>query len=356
MIDETTTKRGQLRGYIFEVVIRHLLCLNNFKIITENVSNRVRTHNSHHIEIKGRGTWHQIDSPCLYEKSVPFTYDLRLLAEVKFHTREIQKEKVREFMGVIKDISENYFIEGDYSIENQTRYTDIGVFFAANGFQPEAEKLAFVHGIKTILYKNNQLMENIKNKIMDLEKHHLRADNCISSGNRIKFMDDLLRILQNPNNNGDLILFREDYGIENGVEILNDLILYSNKIITSFFGITSTNYFLHFISNSVFPSRLFERVDERMCRIRHTQSGNFYLTIDGDETETRFYFAAPEPLFQLIFSSPQKVASEKISHFEKIKVSITLNSIQRSLVLKLNQDWLGQFIDNQSIPIVQNSN
>lgn len=356
MLGESRTKRGQLKGYIFEVVIRHLLYLNNFEIITESVENRVQIRNNHHIEIKGRGTWHQIDIPCLYKKSVPFTYDLRLLAEVKFHTKEIQKEKVREFMGVIKDISENYFIEGDYSIENQNRYADTGAFFAANGFQLEAEKLAFVHGIKTISYKNNLLMGHIKSKILDLEKNHLRAENCISSGNRIKFMDDLLNLLQNPNNNENLINFREKYVIENGVEPLNDLILHLNNIRTSFFGTTSTNFLLHFISYSEFPSRLFERVDEKKCLIRHTQSGNFYLTIEGDEMETRFYFTAPEPLFKLIFSSPQKVASEKISHFEKIKVSITLNGIQRSLVLKLDQDWLSQFIDNQSTFIVQNSN
>ena len=313
MLGERKTKRGQLKGYIFEVVIRHLLYLNNFEIIAENVDNRVKADNNHSILIKGRGTWHQIDVPCIYKKSVPFTYDLRLLAEVKFHQKEIQKEKVREFLGVMKDISENYFIEGDYSIENQKRYTDIGVFFAANGFQHEAEKLAFVHAIKTISYKSNPLIEDIKNKIIDLEKHYLRAENCISSGNRIKFMDDLLKLLQNPMNNYNLIHFIEEYGIENGVEPLNDLIRYSNNIRASFFGTTSTNYFLHFISESEFPSRLFERVDERMCLIHYTQIGHFYMTIVGDQFENRFYFTAPKPLLKLIFSTPQTILDEKLT-------------------------------------------
>ena len=109
MHDENTTKRGQLKGYMFEVIIRRLLHLNDFEIITREVENRVRIQGNHSIEIKGRGTWHQIDSPCLYKESFPFIYDLRLLAEVKFHQGEIQKNKVREYIGVMKDISENYF-------------------------------------------------------------------------------------------------------------------------------------------------------------------------------------------------------------------------------------------------------
>lgn len=351
MQGENTTRRGQLKGYMFEVVIRRLLHLNNFEIITHEVRNRVRIQSNHSIEIKGRGTWHQIDCPCIYNKSSPFIYDLRLLAELKFHQKEIQKEKVREFMGVIKDISENYFIEENYTIQNQKRYTDIGVFFAANGFQLEAEKLAFVHGIKTISYKNNGLMENIKNTIIDLERNHLKTENCISSGNRNRFMDDLLELLENPDNTNIFAQFKETYSIENGDEVLINLIHYSNDIKTSFFGTTSTNYFLHFISEHTFPSHLFRVVDERNCQVYYTQNGYFYLIIEGDNYENRFYFTPPNPLLDLAFSRQPKIeiqrrmVNEKITHFERITVSITLEGVQRTIVLKLNQRWLRRFVD-----------
>lgn len=350
MQDENNQRRGQLKGYMFEVVIRHLLYMNNFEILTEEVLNRVKRDESNNfIEIKGRGTWHQIDSPCVYKKSIPFTYDLRLLAEVKFHKDEIQKEKVREFLGVIKDISENYFIEGDYSMDNQTRYLDVGVFFAANGFQTEAEKLAFAHGIKTISYKNNSLMKNIKDSIIDLEKNYIYARNCISAGNRIKFMQDFSRLFDDPFNNEILAAFIANYKItRDGVEKIQKLTRMTNNIKTSFFGVTPTNCYLHFISNSIFPSYLFENTDEQTCKVYYQSTDSFYLILDEDNERTQFHFSAPTSLLNVILYDPENVLDGKRSHFSKIKVSISLNGIQRSLLFKINETWLNNLVREQN--------
>jgi len=344
MNGESSVRRGQLRGYIFEVVIRYLLELNDFDQICTAVPNRINITNYNKIEIKGRGTWHQIDSPCLYKKTIPFIYDLRLLAEVKFYSTEIQKNKIREYIGTIKDISENYFIDDVNTIENQTRFTDIGVFFSANGFQLEAEKLAFAHGIKTISYSNNSIMNGIKPIIESLESQCLRAEHCISEGNQNQFMEQLRNLIMTPERPILLNEFERRFRPEgNYVQNVNSLSETLRGIQSSFFGVTGTNYFIHFISNSLFPGHLFERTDERECRIYYQEDGAlFYLQIfgDGELNNARFHFSAPRPLLAEVFHGGRTILDEKGRHFSVIKISTTINEINRNLTLKLDNQWL----------------
>jgi|GEM_PF-1067267 hypothetical protein len=344
MNGEPTVRRGQLRGYVFEVVIRHLLALNDFYQIKVAIPNKVNVTSYNKIEIKGRGTWHQIDSPCLYKKTIPFIYDIRLLAEVKFYSNEIQKNKVREYVGTIKDISENYFIDNLNTIENQSRYTDIGVFFAANGFQVEAERLAFVHGIKTISYNNNAIMNDIKPTIERLEANCLRANVCISDGNQSDFMDQLAELLKDPENPQLLILFENRFKPENNfIHHLNDLSWKLLGIRSSFFGVTGTNFFIHFLSHSDFPGHLFQNTDERECRVYYEeQEALFYLQIldDYGPHESRFQFSAPRSMLDEVFHGGSSILNEKGRHFSQIKISTTINNINRNLTLKLDNTWI----------------
>ena len=88
---------------------------------------------------------------------------LRLLGEAKFYRSPLSKEHIREYIGVLKDIQENYFVADGMDLQNfYPRKLEIGVYFSANGFQAEAEKLAYAHGIRTISYKNNPLINRLK--------------------------------------------------------------------------------------------------------------------------------------------------------------------------------------------------
>lgn len=49
----------------------------------------------------------------------------------------------------------------------------LGIYFPVNGFQKEAEKLAYAHGIKTSSYKNNYIINRIKNLVEELEENYL---------------------------------------------------------------------------------------------------------------------------------------------------------------------------------------
>jgi hypothetical protein len=333
------TGRATLRGYMLEVVVRRLLEENDFEVINRETKGKVEFHGDN-IEIKGRGTWHQIDSPCIYKKAIPFTYDLRLLAEVKYYKDEVQKNRIREYIGVIKDISENYFLDDKNTIDNQKRYTDIGVFFSANGFQIEAEKLAFAHGIKTISYKNNQIMSTIRDIIFDLEENYLSTKKCVGKGNLILFMKNFYQLLEAPNDE-TWMKFDQFYNpLEGARDKIYELSRSIRKIKSSFFGVTETNYFVHFLSYSSFPEHLFRETDEAECKIYYHELGQFYLTINKYENE-RFYFTAPPDLLSdFAFGNFRNIAQEKGRHFKKIKISITLENIQRNLILNIDEDWL----------------
>ena len=344
MHGEAQVRRGQLRGYMFEVVIRHLLKMNDFKQISTPVPNRINVTDDNKIEIKGRGTWHQIDSPCTYNKCIPFIYDIRLLAEVKFYSSEIQKTKIREYIGVIKDISENYFVDSVNTIDNQKRFTDIGVFFAINGFQTEAEKLAFAHGIKTVSYSNNQVMNTIKPTLESLERDCLRAEYCISAGNQKDFMDQLSNLLLNPDQRIAMSEFRQRFRSEGEfVQHFSNLSIMLRGVKSSFFGVTGTNYFIHFISNDEFPKHLFVDTDERECRIYYEEvDALFFLRImeNGEPHDAKFHFSAPKPILEEVFYGGAAIIDEKGRHFSIIKISITIDGINRNLVLRLDNRWI----------------
>lgn len=185
--------RSKLKGYIFEIVISEFLRSNGFHTIDIIDGDKIRRNREDFIEIRGRGTWHQIDCPCDYEGVIPFIYPIRMLAEVKFFSKRIDKKYIREYIGVVKDIQENIFVPDDY-VGPFTRFSEIGVFFAANGFDDEAEKLAFAHNIKTISYENNCMLGEIKRIIDELERNYLSTA-CISRGQSNIFRSLLRSIL-----------------------------------------------------------------------------------------------------------------------------------------------------------------
>ena len=121
--------RSRLKGYLFEIVVLELLRKNNFceVQVSREPEDRVRENRPGFVEFKGRGCWHQIDCPCDYSQLIPFMYPIRLLGEVKYHKTPLEKKHIREYIGVIKDIQENYFVaDGVNPQEFYPRKTEIG--------------------------------------------------------------------------------------------------------------------------------------------------------------------------------------------------------------------------------------
>lgn len=336
--------RSQLKGYLFEIIISELLAKNNFSRITPALqpNDRVREIRPGFIEIKGRGCWHQIDCPCEYKHHIPFSYPIRLLGEVKFYKSPLEKKHIREYIGVMKDIQENYYVTDGTTLEDHyPRKLDIGVYFSANGFQAEAEKLAYAHGIKTVSYDNNYLVSRLKSLIELLEEKYLSV-NCMKGRVWNDFRSEFVRLVSFEGKNE-----KDDhwgYWNEGYMAVIGEIRSTLLSIKTSFIATTATGVFLHFVGIDCFPEELFRHSDEGSCCVHYDRwldgSLRFWLEITGDEKHSRFYFTPPKSLDRAALYGQASVLEEKEVLFRVLNVNIQMEEITRNLVLRLDEDWL----------------
>ncbi len=344
MKHEFALSRAQLKGYLFEIIILELLLKNNFSEVdaAREPRDRVRELRNGFIELKGRGCWHQIDCLCDYNNHIPFSYPLRLLGEVKFHKTPLQKKHIREYIGVIKDIQENYFVaDGVNPRDFYPRKMEIGVYFSANGFQAEAEKLAYAHGIKTVSYENNYWINRIKILIEFLEENFLSVK-CMQEDSWNNFRQEFINIIRGyekfPN------IYYRNYWRDGCWEVISEIRQVLSQIRSSFIATTATGVFLHFVGDKPFPEELFQNSDEGYCRVYYNRDDYehqyFWLEISGDNHRRRFYFTPPESLDTAAIYGPQIAIHEKERLFRILNVNILLNGISRNLTLHLDRDWL----------------
>lgn len=95
-------KDYQARGYLFEYEIWRFLKASGYVGVTTS-------------KLRGRGADHQIDAYGTLSIPTPFVYPIRLICEAKCYTNPIELKHIRSFVGVMKDISENYFVGSNRS-------------------------------------------------------------------------------------------------------------------------------------------------------------------------------------------------------------------------------------------------
>lgn len=158
----------QAKGYLFEYIIQDLLKKSGY------VS--VKT-----AKIKGRGGNHQIDAYGSLLIPTPFIYPIRLICEAKNYNKNIGLGKIRDFVGVMKDISENYIVRKNSKFE---RFTDSGCYFSRKGFAIDAQKYAWAQNIFLVSYNGiDQLgqIETILDKFINLNPiRDLSKDNLLN--------------------------------------------------------------------------------------------------------------------------------------------------------------------------------
>ena len=154
-------KIAQLKGYYLEEIVKYLLKTTKYIDIKEG-------------NVPGRGANHQIDSYGIFSFTIPFVYPVRLLSEAKWYNTKIGLSRLRDFVGVIKDISENYFVpidsEGNRNISDslKDRYTDCGAFFSVTDFTIPAQNYAYAHGIYLITFKMNSILSPVIERAEEL--------------------------------------------------------------------------------------------------------------------------------------------------------------------------------------------
>lgn len=152
-------KIDQARGYVFEKIIQELLSQSGYYDVKSE-------------KIQGRGADHQIDAYGVFSYPVPYIYPIRIISEVKCYKREtIGLPQIRDFVGVMKDISECYFmVNGEGNQEN--RYNDIGCYFSYTDFTRDAQEYAWAQNIFLVSFYKNRYILNIVREIDSLLKEY----------------------------------------------------------------------------------------------------------------------------------------------------------------------------------------
>ena len=354
------TKTRILKGLLFEIAILQMLLDNGFSQIPLDNSDRAIMSRKNFIELKGRGGWHQIDCPCDWQYCSPFMYPIRLLGEVKFTKKKVDKAVVRQYIGVLKDIQENYFVENPELVleRNVKRVLEIGCIFSAYGFNRQAESLAYAHGIKTISYENNVVVDRIKRYIEKLVQENVVPGNDArdkkllrKSINSYLARNHMIDCVAQSECNGQMGCIEADIrNILSGdyEDNLHGFLDSVNAVEGSFIATTPEGLLLHFVGEQKFPEDMFEHTDNAKYRIHIEKSeanseGSYYLVIITEKTESgKFYFAPPEVLKEAIEENWIKVLDIKQEFLYKLVLHKKIKGLQRTLVLELDNEWVLQ--------------
>jgi hypothetical protein len=142
----------QAKGYILEDVIQELLKESGYFQVESGF-------------VRGRGAQHQIDAYGILSIPTAFIYPIRLFSEAKYYDKKVGLPTIRNFVGVIKDISENYFVTTKKEYSTPFRHTDAGCIFSVSMFTDTAQKYAWAQNIFLFSFSDLPLMDGIINSI-----------------------------------------------------------------------------------------------------------------------------------------------------------------------------------------------
>ncbi len=330
--------KSQMRGYLYEVLISHLLVQNNFK--------KCKLHDgsidcglvSRDGEIQGRGTRHQIDFVGVYTHYIPFVFPLRLLAECKFWKKKVDKSFIRAYIGVHKDISENYLTS---EMNNKNRFLDIPIIFSANDFDGEAVKLAWAQGINLVSHSRVPILKDIlefikiivdtvpENKYKDLKRfvEGLIEGSVPEKTSFIDIVKDIITKYLNHNEFNRLLTVVRDMEIQ-----------------TFIFATNEKGILINLVSFDDFPDELFSGTDEVDCSISFDEDSSdenervFFIKLNKDEQDRKFYFQANNELMKEGFSqlTEEDRINLKMRYFSKLSIIKEINGLSRLITLNVN--------------------
>lgn len=341
----------QIRGALLEEAV--LFLLNKIGYDTIDLKGVPRRDNeqmrSGHsgLEVRGRGTWHQIDAFAIWRHSPAFMYPLKLIVEAKCYNarRPVGVEVPRNVIGVLKDISENYFtLRRRQSRFHAPRYNYAAAIFSTSGFTSGAIEYALAHQVFLIQYENVPAIQPLIDAIQSFDE-----DCLVTTGREaISAARGVLRAWLN-----DLELDQEhQYALsQRGIQLLRGSVAVACRNIRgSYFGMLQGRWPLHLLMDKPLPSAAFEQ-DSISCKVLGNQRGEWRFVPmyarPEDEEWFELEFSLPPLVAELVeqnWSDPIAVAAAKQRHFSYIDLSGVIGGIRRNIRLELDRDWLRRYL------------
>lgn len=338
---------SQVRGAILEEVVLYLLEKVGYRTLTagdEGTQPGVAG-----LEVRGRGEWHQIDSLAAFDHTPPFMYPLRLLVEAKCYahtTSTIGIDVMRNSLGVITDISQNYFTLSSAANTIQVqRFNYQAAVFSTNGFSANAIRYAIAHQIFPIQYKDVPLMKPVADSILQMKKSHIVAQiggkNVTTAAVRSKVRD----IIREPGTTNEGV-FTDD-----GFTLIQQIRDGLNNIRGSYFGMLQGRWPLHLLSAQPLPPEAFQH-DRISCRVYvHRDGSCVFQPSEFTQDSAGWFslqFSLPEGIVDLLTRQnwdPMQVAEVKREYFSTVSLSGIIGGVRRQVRLELDQDLLNAYLE-----------
>lgn len=340
---------GQIRGALLEEAVLFLLHKVGYNVIYRAADSSEPTgiRDSHSgLELRGRGTWHQIDALAECEVSPAFMYPLRLILEAKFYANtKIQLGAIRSFFGVEKDISENYFtkrVRGEDFSERRFNYR--AAMLSVYGYTSGAVEFAVAHQIFLIEYKNIPVITPAIDAIAAFDGNCITALGKESLAEVRAVMRSALQLRYMP-------IDTPTYLTERGLRLINDGLAQSvRRIGGSYFGMLQGRWPIHFLTETEISPEAAE-TDVIQCRLSGNAEGQWsFYPVNVQEGSARWFrlqFSLPPELASRIsarWDDPVAVAAEKTRNFSFVNLSGIIGGIRRTIRLEMSREWLDQYL------------
>lgn len=338
-----------IRGAILEEIVLHLLEMVGYRTVKAGEEGTLPGHAG--LEIQGRGEVHQIDALAAFDHTPPFMYPLRLLVEAKCYKPKntVGIDVVRNAVGVLKDISENYF---SYSTSSEPkdsikapRYNYLSAIFSTSGYTENAVKYAIAHQIFLIQYQKVYALKPVIKALLKLNESHIFAINSPEINRRVRER------------------IRSYFGVDGTVDGADPFSEYGSRYIRaqiiapldlirgSYFGMLQGRWPIHLLSYQPLPPELFMASDVVPCKVYGRIGGEWsFVPLHYSERDAlwfRLSFDLPKEIAKLVAAANgnlETVAQLKTQHFSYISLSGIIGGVRRQVRLELDRDWIRQYL------------
>ena len=332
---------AQIRGAILEEIVLILLENAGYGILNGNDGEEIRNGHSG-LELQGRGEWHQVDALVSYDFTPSFIYPIRLIVEAKayllnsYNRGRVGINAVRNAVGVLKDVNENYFSFSSQSSNNLYKFKRFNyAIFSLYGFTRNAQRYAIAHQIFLIQYYFNPLFEGIRNFISQINRWDIFSTKNIGLKQLRQSVRDYLR-----NDNSNEINHSLPFFTEEGMGIIMHLKGELSNINGSYFGLLNGEYPIHLVSERALTQVPNDEISARVY-IYDAKYVSFKFN------DNQLFFELPEAVIEIfseIWGDRRRIAETKRQYVNYITLTGRIDGIRRNLMIKLDEEWLENYL------------
>ncbi|MBA1363909.1 hypothetical protein [Burkholderia gladioli] len=346
---------SQVRGALLEEAVLFLLQKIGYEVFDHRTLalrpvDGLRSGHSG-LEVRGRGTWHQLDAFALWRHSPAFMYPLQLMVEAKCYSshRPVPIDVPRNAVGVLKDISENFFSVRTRrgSSFRAIRYNYAAAIFSTSGFTRGAIEYAIAHQVFLIQYEDVPAIQPLVDAIFSFDENCLTMTGNVAVSATRSFFRAVL--------NGKNIDVEDENSLtETGRDLLMGSIARAcTRIQGSYFGMLQGRWPLHLLRPTPLPPSAFTR-DTIQCEVRGNARNEWKFvpadTAPNDSAWFELQFNLPALIAELVanaWDDDIAVAQIKQEHFSFIDLTGVIGGIQRNVRLELDANWIRAYVERR---------